>query len=64
MSDDVNEKTLSQMIEKIIVKGSVSFEDQSQLNRKALSEGIGGEASEAMARLIKLIEEGQVTVLQ
>ncbi|MCC6932298.1 MAG: hypothetical protein IT292_03480 [Deltaproteobacteria bacterium] len=57
------QKSLSQLIEKIIERGSLSREDQEKINEAANNGRFTNQDSDAVGRLTSLISEGRVNVL-
>lgn len=62
-SDMSEPKPLSQFIEKIIETGTLSREDQNEINRLATKNSYTDRDSEAVQKLTNLITEGRVSVV-
>lgn len=56
------QKPLSQFIEKIIETGSLSRDDQNEINRLAFSNPYSDKDAEAVQKLTNMITEGRVSV--
>ena len=58
-----NNKTLGQLIEKIVEKGSLSQDDQNEINSLALRGNLRSEEVAAMGSLTELITTGRINVI-
>ena len=62
--DELNSnKSLGQLIEKIVEKGSLSQEDQNEINSVALRGNLRSEDVAAMGSLTELITSGRINVI-
>ena len=62
--DELNSnKSLGQLIEKIVEKGSLSQEDQNEINSVALRGNLRSEDVAAMGSLTELITTGRINVI-
>ena len=56
------QKPLSQFIEKIIENGSLTRDDQNEINKLAMQKTFSDVDSQAVSKLTMLISEGRVNV--
>lgn len=60
--DETKEKSLSSMLEKVIVAGNITRDDQEEINNLARLGNVSLEDAKLLGRLTALIQQGTIQV--